>query len=529
MTKTTGSPGSLQREIFRAQGLLIFGLTLFLAATGFYVNASAESKKRDQNLLNVAETAACSTLVVDINSRKQLIETFDTLQYALNNIDVISIVNTNGIRRYHTNHALIGAAYDGTLPDFSHGRSYAIDGTGPSGNQRRAFAAIYDARGQIQGFVMVIVLRKNIRRELLRALLTFVLIAIAALAIEIFVSYKISQRVKERLLGFEPDSISAMFRVRDSVLESLEEGVVACDAEGKIQYVNRSAARALGCKPDAFPSDLGTKLLGKTLQTGERENNVPEDAKPGSSILIDRFPIRRGDEIVGAVAVLHDKTECVKLAEDLSGTRFLVDSMRANNHDFTNKLHVILGLIEMKDYDRAAEYVSKIKFMQREGISKITRSIDDPSIAALIVGKMSKASELGIKFTLQEGSRYRRSDLAISSAALVTIIGNLIDNALDAMNSQNGQGEEKELLFGVHSQPNALLITVDDSGPGIAQEYLERIFERGFTTKGDGHGFGLYQCKKLVESLGGSISVESTEGVGTSFAVSFRKRSPENV
>ena len=75
----------------------------------------------------------------------------------------------------------------------------------------------------------------------------------------------------------------------------------------------------------------------------------------------------------------------------------------------------------------------------------------------------------------------------------------------------------------MYSNPGALLITTDDTGSGIEEGNIDRIFENGFSTKGNGRGTGLYQVKKLVENAGGNINVESQEGVGTSFTVSFKK------
>ena len=461
----------------------------------------------------------------DEAGREHLTETLDTLMDSLSNVDVISVVGADGRRLYHSNHALIGTAYDGTLPDFSgEQRYYAFDDNDPSGRQRRAYAAVYDGEGNCVGFVIAVMLRENIRRELLQLLGTFALIAAVAVLVELSVSYRLSRRIKESLMGFEPDVFSAMYRIRDNILESLDEGVVAVDAAGEIQFLNQTAAKLLGTEERAAAAERGRALLGATLKSGEKETGVPERGAEGADLLIDRIPIRKGQSVVGAVGILHDRTEYTLLAEDLSGTRFLVDSMRANNHDFTNKLHVILGLLQMELYDQAKAYIENITIVQREGISKIIRAVDEPSVAALLIGKTARASELNVNFRLREGSGYRRDDLPLPAETLVTVIGNLIDNALDAMNGAGGaEPGEKELLFGIYSRPGALLITVDDTGAGISANNLEHIFENGFTTKGAGHGTGLYQVKKLVEGLGGAITAESQEGVGTSFSVSFHR------
>ncbi|MEE1167323.1 MAG: ATP-binding protein [Treponema sp.] len=214
------------------------------------------------------------------------------------------------------------------------------------------------------------------------------------------------------------------------------------------------------------------------------------------------------------------KKEFLAFTEDFEGTKFLVDSMRANNHDFTNKLHVILGLIQIGQYDKAVSYIQNISIIQRETISKVMNSIENPSFAALIVGKIARSSECNVKFILNEGSCLKNEDISIPSEALVTITGNLIDNALDSMNKDTSKNE-KELSLGIYTRPGELLIIVKDTGTGIPDEIKEKIFENGFSSKGQGRGIGLYHVKQLVSSLGGTITVESQVGTGTCFMVNL--------
>ena len=228
--------------------------------------------------------------------------------------------------------------------------------------------------------------------------------------------------------------------------------------------------------------------------------------------------------ITGAAGILHNRTEYTRLMEDLAGTRYLVDAMRANNHDFTNKLHVILGLLQMEMYDEASAYIQNITFVQRSTVSAVMQAVNEPALAALLIGKASRASELNIRFRLREGSVYSRTDIAVPSETLVTIVGNLIDNAFEAMDTDSGADAPKELLFGFYSRPGALLITVEDTGQGIPRESLDRIFENGYSTKGQGRGTGLWQVRKLAADFGGTVSVASRPGVGSSFSVSFKKK-----
>lgn len=525
--------GNIQKMSFRFQIILIVTLALFLGVSGSIINVQFETERRDQNLQNVAEAIAKSPLLVeteysDTISSSILKEYLDSLRDTLEDIDVISVVTTTKKRLYHSNEELIGTVYDGTIPDFKEKSKdyYTTTDNGPSGTQRRAYAAIYDEEGNYAGFVIAIMLMKNIKNETIQIILTFILITIIAILIELFISAELSDKIKKSLLGYEPDVFTSMFRMRDNILESLDEGIVAVDKVGKVQFINKSAVEMLTTdgKEDSFIGKYVSNLSNtipalNPLCASEISRSV---SSAYDNILIDTIPIKENDSVTGTVGILHDRKEYTKLMEDLTGTRYLVDSMRANNHDFTNKLHVILGLIQMEMYDEATSYIQNITMVQRETISKVMNCINEPAIAALLIGKIARASELNVKFVLREGCYYSSADISLPSEVIVTVIGNLIENAFESMNDMNYDGQ-KELLFGMYSKPGALLITADDTGSGIADSNIERIFENGFSTKGSGRGTGLYQVKNLIEAAGGKINVESQEGIGTSFTVSFKK------
>ena len=503
----------IQQSFFRVQMVLIISLALFLGISGTLINIHFERQKRDQNLQNVAEAIAQSPILLEQEPDSLVLnEYLDSLKDTLDNIDVISVVDSNLVRLYHSNHELIGTAYDGTIPKFDGEDEgyYAMNDSGPSGTQRRAYAAIYDEKGNYIGFVMAIMLMQNIHKETWQTALIFILITIAAILMELLISTEMSSTIKRSLMGYEPDVFSAMYRIRDNILESLDEGIIAIDNEGSVQFVNSAAGSML----NQIENGLATKIVGEKI----------DNVKLGSeTLLVDRMPIKENEVCVGEIAILHDRAEYTKLMEDLTGTRYLVDSMRANNHDFTNKLHVILGLIQMGMYEKAISYIENITIVQRSTISKIMNAVQEPAVAALLIGKTARASELNIRFVLREGCFYSNADMQLPSELLVTIIGNLIENAFEAMNDTMDYNVQKELIFGIYSRPGAVLITTDDTGVGISEKNLQRIFDNGFSTKGEGRGTGLYQVKEMVERYGGVIAVESQEGVGSSFSVSFTK------
>jgi len=408
-----GNLNSIRQEIYTTQLILIISVTILLSLGGAFININSYNKNFNLNLQNTAELITRLYGFTKDYPQSDLEKYMDSVVQDLSDVDVISIVDTQNNRLYHTHHELINTKYDGTIPDFEKHTSgyYTEKNIGPSGPQRRTYSAIYDSDRNYCGFIMTIRLQTSIAMMTEKILCLFLFVTLGAILIEVSISKVISLRIKKSFISF---------------------------------------------------------------------------------------------------------------TEDFEGTRFLVDSMRANNHDFTNKLHVILGLIQIGEYDKAISYIENISIIQRETISKVMASIENPSLAALIVGKIARASECNVRFTIREGTHFNSEDIEIPSEALVTITGNLIDNALDAMN-MDSSGSEKELQFEAYTKPGELLITVRDTGPGIPEELKEKIFENGFSTKGEGRGIGLYHTKQLVESLGGKISFESQVGRGTCFMVVLYK------
>ncbi len=527
------SLNNIRHEVQKAQVILIVSIAILLAAGGALISIHANDKALDQNLQNTAELI--SRLYVSNQSHGQATITalFDSVRENLSEVDVISIIDENNTRLYHSNHELIGTEYDGTVPDFPHHQHgfYTENDIGPSGPQRRAYCALHDYTGRYRGFIMTIILKTSIRSVTVKIVVLFIIVTLGAVLIELALSKALSRKIKKHLMGYEPDTLTSMFRIRDKILNSISDGIMAVNAESKVEFLNTAARDML--QYDGENTKLNElhlqlfiqKFLTKTLVDGERMQNLHERTENGTELLIDCTPIHDKAGKRGAVAILHDRTEYTNLMEDLSGTKYLVDSMRANNHDFTNKLHVILGLIQIGQYKQAVSYIENISIIQRETISTVMHSIDNPSFAALLIGKIARASECNVRFILREGSSYNSTHITFPSEALITISGNLIENALDSMNQMTGGNTEdvKELVFGVFTKPGSLLITVDDTGSGIPDDLKEKIFENGFSTKGTGRGIGLYHTKQLVESLGGTISFESQIGQGTSFMVSFSK------
>ena len=207
----------------------------------------------------------------------------------------------------------------------------------------------------------------------------------------------------------------------------------------------------------------------------------------------------------------------------------IVGALRAYTHEFTNKLHVILGLLQLGEDKQAEEYVLHLTQTRAHSIGYISERIREPSVAALLIGKVYRAAELGIRFVLDPASELHGEGRYLPASSLITILGNLIENAFDALRNAP-ETAQKEVTVSIREGEHGMLISVDDSGAkvfisvkdqgiGIPAKSLDRIFERGFSTKGEGRGTGLSLVKETVDAFHGTIRVESEPGIGSSFII----------
>ena len=334
-TVVSHSIHQIKKRIFTTQLILIVLLAVVLGGAGIFININFETQKRDRNLQNISQTIATSPLLDDMKNSantEYLTEYFDSLQKSLEDIDAISIVSVDNVRLYHTNHALIGTTYDGTLPIFEDNEFYAEDNDGPSGKQRRAYAAIYDEDRNYIGFVITVMLQESIKKETLQTLLIFSLITVVALLMEVIIPAELSENIKKKLHGYEPDVFSAMYQVRDNILESLAEGILAIDKNGTVQFINTPAMKMLDCSQISIEQNIigqplknicDPTVFENTLSVGETEFGVHESRLKNTNLIIDRIPIKKENEIIGAVGIMHNREEYIKLMEDLAGTRTL--------------------------------------------------------------------------------------------------------------------------------------------------------------------------------------------------------------
>jgi two-component system, CitB family, sensor kinase len=326
-------------------------------------------------------------------------------------------------------------------------------------------------------------------------------------------SLLLARRVKRQTLGLEPRAITRMAEHRDTMLHGIREGVVGLDPRGRVTLVNDEAMRLLDLPADSVGrtlEDLGVDRRLYEVLTGQTEGRDQLVLLGERVLTLNRMPVASRGRDIGSVTTLRDRTELVSLQRELDVTRTTTDSLRAQAHEFSNQLHTISGLIELEEYHEVVRYVSRLTRSQARLNDQVTSLIEDPAVAALLIAKASQAGERGVQLRIAEGTRLGRVDEPLS-ADLTTVVGNLVDNALDAI----GHAPDGWVAVEIGQENGHVRVVVRDSGPGVAPELAEEVFEHGFTTKAaaDGQrGIGLALIRMVCARRGGQVRVHNDDG-----------------
>ncbi|MCC8165423.1 MAG: sensor histidine kinase, partial [Planctomycetes bacterium] len=505
--------------------------TMLILTVGLSVRYSINQLElsQEQNLHNIAHILATSEPVITALKQGRSTSTLDAFLDAVianqNNVDIITIADMHSVRLYHPDRSRVGQTFIGDDEGRAlRGEHYPSQAVGTLGFQSRYFYPVYDHDGLQRGFVHVSMLMSNLdslRASVLRVNLQTlaIVLVVGGLAAGI-----LTMSIKRSLLGYEPDQLARFFVQRGDVMDSLEEGILAIDDHGSIILANNATEKIVGMSEkemrgrdvdEVIPQiDLKQSLGGATDHN--RAVTLGDE-----NILYSRLPLIGKHRLIGAMALMRDHSEVTRMAEELTGVNHLLDALRANTHEFMNRLHVILGLLQGGNVDEAKRYIMDISQLQRATITTMTKTIENQTLAALILGKINRCNELGIRMHIRSDSAIPRRSRYLPTTALVTIVGNLVENAIDAINEHGASEGEDEIALLIGEDEQALRISLDDTGVGLSPEELERLDRPGYTTKGANRGTGLGLIRSIVENYGGGMTVDSEKGVGTSITLVF--------
>jgi two-component system CitB family sensor kinase len=432
----------------------------------------------------------------------------------------IVVINRQGVRFSHPDPSLIGQRVTEPVVALDGHDHLGVD-HGNLGISANAKVPLRAPDGHIIGEVSTGIEESAISAQLLHQLPTTLLYLAISLGIGIVASLTLARRLKRSTFGLELHEIASLVQEREAMLHNIREGVITLDGNEHITLINDEARRLLPIAEYAVgrsieelfgPGRLRDLLSGATA--GEDQVVLTDD----HVLVVNHMTVMRKGRRLGAVITLRDRTEFEALIRELDSVDALTEALRAQQHEFSNRMHTLAGLIELGDHDAAAHYALDVSKASGGLAESIRAQIERPEIAAMLLAKTTIAAERGVALTLTEDSRLPAA--GVDTSSVLTIVGNLIDNAIDAAASGSGPAAVSVRLTSEHS----VHIEVTDSGDGIPDEVGAQIFNDGFTTKETApdrqRGIGLALVHRLVRRSGGTIAFHSAdEQGGTVFAV----------
>jgi two-component system, CitB family, sensor kinase len=510
----------LSSQIFVAQ-LAILTATMLV---GFLLFARAERNHLDSQYqaraAAIAETVAAvpairSCMAAEKPGCGAAIQSFANATMAETGASYVVVIDMHRVRHSHPDTTEIGQKVEEPIVTRVQ---LGID-NGSTGRSANARVPLHGPDGRRVGEVSVGLRESKVSTALWHTLPSYAVWFAIALGIGGLASWALARRLKHRTFGLELDEIARLLQEREATLHGIREGVIAFDAGGRISVVNDEAQRLLRISVSAVGSRLDKVLPDGRLRDvlaghGTRQDDIV--FTDDFCLVINRMPVALAGRPHGAVVTLRDRTEMAGLLRELDGERSLTESLRAQQHEFSNRMHAVAGLLELGRTDEALSYVTEIRGTAAEFDHTLRTQIAAPQIVGLLLGKAAEASERGIDLVVSPESWLSDSPKRIQ--ALTTIVGNLVDNAFDAV---AGGPAPRRVTVEIIEEPTELTVTVSDNGPGVPAGAERLIFQDGYTTKpesaGRPGGLGLALVHRLIVRLEGSVDV--SQGPGARFTV----------
>ncbi|EEK85811.1 Sensor histidine kinase [Bacillus cereus ATCC 4342] len=519
-------------NLWKTITLLVCTVVIFsLLVTDILISHNVERTTEDsqaEKAKTIAHIVANDSIVIDGLIGKAdtaAIQTYTNRILKNTGVQFIVVMDMNGIRKSHPNPQKIGHHFiGGDEGPALKGKEHVSLAEGTLGISMRVFVPVFSETGEQLGAVAVGISADNVKERVEESRhIIYIGVGVGVL-VGIIGAILLARHIKKSLFGLEPHRIAKILEERNTMLQSVKEGIIAVDKEANVTLINNEAKRLFkksGLEEDFIGKDVELYMpnsrIKEVLQKGEVQLNEEQNIY-GITIVTNRVPLYVKGEIVGAIATFRDKTEIRKLAEELTGIRLYAEALRAQSHEFMNKMHVVLGLTHMKQYEELQKYISGMVSEHQYEIGGIMKRIKSPVFAGFLLGKLSYAREKNIKLIISEDSYMPEIEDESITHELITIVGNLIDNALEAVANCEKKQVEVKIQYG-----DTLIITVQDTGKGIQEEEIGALFTKGYSTKGDNRGYGLYLVTESIQRINGEIHVYSLVGKGTTITIEIPK------
>lgn len=533
MSRTKIVRGSLfSKIIFLVSIIVLLCLTIGSILFAIMVQEIIDEKLGNKALI-VAKIAAQDKRIIaafESTNPSILIQPIAEELRLLSGAGYVVIGNLANIRYSHHLEEEIGREM-GTSNDvvFNEHRSIIYKGTGVSGDALKAKAPIFNEQGDLIGVASVGFLTEQIIEEWIEYLYKVSQLFIIPLLLGIIGAYIVAKSVKKMIFGLEPEEISYLFTEKEAVLESIHDAIIAVDIHGKVVSINKSARQHLAL-PTTINSiqDLNFQNLYaiylETIQTGIDQQNR-KVLLHNKIFILDTSLVYDQEKLKGMVFTFRPIHEVEQMTEEILKIKEFAEHMRAHNHEFLNKLNIIYGLLKLNETDKAIDLIAHEVKDRQDLIAFLIDSVNEPLIAACLLGKTNRARELKVGFFIEPESELLALPASFDSHSFVSILSNIIENAFEAAHEKNGPEAYVKIAFTDIGQD--IVFDIEDNGRGISIEEERVIFEEGYSTKkcAQNHGLGLTIVQNNIKLLNGELQLGQSDLGGARFTIIIPKAS----
>lgn len=449
----------------------------------------------------------------------------------ISNMDFIVVLDKQLIRLSHPNQDVIGKPFS-DLNDAKKaldGDSHFSKRKGVLGDGIRFFVPVKDDNHQIIGVICAGVTIDTIQSEINHLQAKMTLILLIGLIVGVIGAFISSKAIKRILLGLEPSDISRLVQEKQLINDEINEGIIAINSFKQITLINHAAKSLLYSIDDSFKLTENTPIDERLFRMFFNECFETKQILKDQEILLNTTtlistvsPIVTNHQFNGAVITFRDQSEMQQLIHTLSGSQQYIDALRAQTHEFMNKTHVIMGLVEQKKYDTVQTYIQQISQDYKKEVGYVTDIIKSPVIAGFILGKINEAQEQKVTLTLDPSSFLPDLELDNCVHHIIQILGNLLDNAIDATKQE--EVKHIHLLISYETEGHILIVEVSDTGCGLDILDTSLLFKKGFSTKGDNRGYGLYAISRIINEHDGLIDLSNNDTTGATVYIELPLR-----
>lgn len=439
----------------------------------------------------------------------------------------VTIANMKGIRYTHPNPSLIGKhTLTSNEASLQRHQSVIYKDTGISGPAIKAKTPIWNKKREVIGVSSVGFLLNDVEKQVSSYKTKIIQLAGIPLAAGILGAIVIARRIRKIILGLEPEEISLLFKEKEATLESIRDATIAIDTNYRVTSMNKKARMLFGDQIVKKGYKIKDEQLKKLLMevAAFKEERVNKTVLFETHFLIvDLSPMLQNDQLKGMVLTARPVSEVEKVTKELSKIKDFSENMRAQNHEFLNKLNTLYGLLCLGQTERAINIISQEVRERQDVISFLISSVADPLVAACLLGKLNRSKELQVSLEIEEESSLSVLLTIEESQQLVSVIGNVIDNALEAARRKNGDKGKVYISFTDFGKD--MIFDVEDNGEGVPPHMEEIIFKEGYTTKKEGnHGIGLTIVQQSLRLLNGEVYISKSRMGGTRFTIAISKK-----